>query len=74
MGASRLDRAEPHSSTPGKENYFIARYTLRWGSAWDCKGSAYVEAQHRAANGQPKVNGGHATGACLLSPTGSSLG
>ncbi len=28
------------------------------------RGSTYVEAQHRAANGQPKVNGGHATGAC----------
>jgi hypothetical protein len=28
------------------------------------RGSTYVEAQHRAANGQPKVNGGHVTGAC----------
>jgi hypothetical protein len=28
------------------------------------RGSTYVEAQHRAANGQPKVNGGHATGVC----------
>jgi hypothetical protein len=27
-------------------------------------GSMYLEAQHRAANGQPKVNEGHATGAC----------
>jgi hypothetical protein len=28
------------------------------------RGSTYVEAQHRAADGQLKVNGGHATGAC----------
>ncbi len=28
------------------------------------RGDTYVEAQHRAANGQPKANGGHATGAC----------
>jgi hypothetical protein len=28
------------------------------------RGSTYVEAQHWAANGQPKVNRGHATGAC----------
>ncbi len=28
------------------------------------RGSTYMEAQHRAANGQPKANGGHATGAC----------
>ncbi len=28
------------------------------------RGSTYMEAQQRAANGQPKVNGGHATGAC----------
>jgi hypothetical protein len=24
MGASRLERAEPHGSSPGQENYFMA--------------------------------------------------
>ncbi len=39
-----------------KQIYFIARWTLRWGPAWDWKGSTYVEAQHQTANGRPKVN------------------
>ncbi len=34
------------------------------GPAWDWKGRTYMKAQHRATNGWPKVNGGHATGAC----------
>ena len=38
MGASRLERAEPHGGSPGQENYFIARWTLRWGPTWDWKG------------------------------------
>jgi hypothetical protein len=40
------------------------RWTPRWGPAWDWKGSTYMEAQHWAANGRPKVKGGHMTGAC----------
>jgi hypothetical protein len=35
MGASRLERAEPHGSPPGQENYFMAHWTLCWGPTWD---------------------------------------
>ncbi len=56
MGASQLERVEPHGGSPGQENYFMARWTFRWEPAWDWKGSTYVEAQHWAANGQLKVN------------------
>jgi hypothetical protein len=42
----------------------VARWTLRWGLCGTGTGGTYVEAQRRAADGQPKVNGGHATGAC----------
>jgi hypothetical protein len=38
MRASRLEHAEPHSGSPGQENYFMAHWTLRWGPAWDWKG------------------------------------
>jgi hypothetical protein len=58
MGASRLECAEPHGGSPGQENFFMACWTLCWGPTWDW------QAQHGAANGQPKVNGGHTTGAC----------
>jgi hypothetical protein len=43
---------------------FTSRWTFSWGPAWDWKGSTYVEAQHGAAKGQPKVNGGDMTGVC----------
>jgi hypothetical protein len=58
MGASRLERAEPHGSSPGWQLYLTAQWTFCWGPAWGWK------ARHRAANVRPKVNGGHATGAC----------
>ncbi len=45
----------------GMAAYLIAHWTFCWGSAWDWKGRMYVEAQHRAANGRPKVNWGHTT-------------
>ncbi len=35
MGASRLERAEPHGCSPGQEKYFLARWTFRWGPTWD---------------------------------------
>jgi hypothetical protein len=38
MEASRLERAEPHGGSPGQKNYFMARWTLRWGPTWDWKG------------------------------------
>jgi hypothetical protein len=66
MGASRLVRAEPHGGSPGQENYFM-------GGKLDSTLGAYVglgevartwRLNTWAADGQPKVNGGHATGAC----------
>ncbi len=68
MGASRLERAEPHGGSLGQENYFTARLHVdpTLGAYVGLEGGhiLYVEAQHRAADGQPKVNGGRATGAC----------
>ncbi len=65
MGASRLDLAEPHGSSPGWQlSWLHAGRSCCWRPTWDWKRSMYVEAQHWAGNGWPKVNGGHATGAC----------
>ncbi len=54
---------------PRRSTGMAALLTARWfvlllGARVARKRSTYMGAQHRAGNGQPKVNGGHATGAC----------
>ncbi len=39
MGASRLERAEPHGGSPGWQLYLTACWTYHWGPAWDWKGA-----------------------------------
>jgi hypothetical protein len=64
MGASRLECAEPHGGSLGWQlSWLHAGRSCCWGPMWDWKRSTYMEAQHRASNGQPKVNGDHVTGA-----------
>jgi hypothetical protein len=64
MGASWLERAEPHGGSLAWElSWLHAGRSCCWGPMWDWKRSTYVEAQHRAGNRWPKVNRGHATGA-----------
>ncbi len=63
MGASRLGRAGPTAvHRDGSSLYGVIGPVAGGPRGW--KRSTYVGAQHRAGNGRPKVNGGHATGAC----------
>jgi hypothetical protein len=66
MGATRLERAEPHGSSPGRKFCFTAHWTfIKWAHVgW--KGGMYVERTFdiRVPIRRLKVNGGHATGTC----------
>ncbi len=65
MGASRLERAEPHGGSPEKRTTsWLDAGLYAGGLRGTGRDGTYMEAQHRVADGQPKVNGGHATGAC----------
>jgi hypothetical protein len=59
-----MEHAEPHGSSPGQRTTSWHAGFFAGGLGGTGRGSTYVEAQHRAANGQPKVNRGHVTGAC----------
>jgi hypothetical protein len=63
-GTKRLERASPTAVHREGSLYCAARWILGWGPAWACWWDTYMETRHRAADGQPKINGGHATGAC----------
>jgi hypothetical protein len=66
MGASRLECASP-TAPPGWQLYLTACWTFGRGGRVGLEGEVwrtYMEARHGAANGRPKVNGGHVTGAC----------
>ncbi len=65
-GGLTIGACEPHSPTGMAalphctlDLWLGARVGLE-GEVW----RTYIEAWHRDANGQPKVNGGHVTGAC----------
>jgi hypothetical protein len=62
MGASMTGACELHGGPPGWQLLPRCMLAFGWGPAWDCEGSMYMESRHRAANGWPKVNGGHETG------------
>jgi hypothetical protein len=73
MGASRLERAEPHGGSPGQENYFMARWSLRWGPMWDWE-RGHVRGGSTPGGRWAAESERGPRDRSVLSPTGSSLG
>jgi hypothetical protein len=63
MGASRLERAEPHGGSPGWQLYLTAHWTYRWGPAWDWKGARTCGGSTPGSRWAAESEWGHVTGA-----------